>query len=251
MEKRKFATGYWVHQLFTETSLITMATGFGPLAEVTWTEAERRCPVVMILTRKGAILTDSEIADLTGVDCRCVNQLRKALTETRDSRQVAMVMVFGVVLSEGDVMPSHIFETGLRVNTDIYLEAMESTVLPWIKTVAGVRPWEWQQDSAPAMYPNRSIEWSRTTATTWSRRTAGLPAVLILIRWTILCEATSRHILTDVSTIPRPPWSPPLRRTLPPWTRPWWPRPAWPSEAWWRPSSRLKAAFWIKCEGKT
>jgi hypothetical protein len=44
-----------------------MATGFGPLAKVTWMEAERRCAVVMILTRKGDILTDSEIADLTGV----------------------------------------------------------------------------------------------------------------------------------------------------------------------------------------
>jgi hypothetical protein len=51
-------------------------------------EAERRCAVVMILTRKGDILTDSEIADLTGVDCRRVNQLRRALTETRDPRQV-------------------------------------------------------------------------------------------------------------------------------------------------------------------
>jgi hypothetical protein len=67
-------------------------------------------------------LTDSEIDDLTGVDCRRVNQLRKALTETRDPRQVVMVMVCRVVSSEGDVMPSHIFETGLRVNTDIYLE---------------------------------------------------------------------------------------------------------------------------------
>ncbi len=47
-----------------------MAKGFGPMAEVTWTEAERRFAVVMILTRKGDILIDSEIADLTGVDCR-------------------------------------------------------------------------------------------------------------------------------------------------------------------------------------
>ncbi len=54
-----------------------MATGFGSLAEVTWTEAERRCTVVMILTRKGDILTYSEIADLTGVDCRRVNQQRR------------------------------------------------------------------------------------------------------------------------------------------------------------------------------
>ena len=42
----------------------------------------------MILTRKGDILTDSEIADLTGVDRRRVYELRKALTETRDPRQV-------------------------------------------------------------------------------------------------------------------------------------------------------------------
>jgi hypothetical protein len=42
----------------------------------------------MILTRKGDILTNREIADLTGVDRRRVNQLRKALTETRDPRQV-------------------------------------------------------------------------------------------------------------------------------------------------------------------
>ncbi len=42
----------------------------------------------MILTRKGDILTDREIADLTGVDRRRVNQLIKALTETRDPRQV-------------------------------------------------------------------------------------------------------------------------------------------------------------------
>ncbi len=60
-----------------ETSRSTMATGFRPLAEVTWMEADRRCAVVMILTRKGDILTDSEIAYLTGVDHRHVNQLRR------------------------------------------------------------------------------------------------------------------------------------------------------------------------------
>jgi hypothetical protein len=54
------------------------------MVEVTWTEAKRRCAIVMILTTKGDILTDGEIADLTGVDCRHVNPL----TETRDPRQV-------------------------------------------------------------------------------------------------------------------------------------------------------------------
>jgi hypothetical protein len=58
-------------------------------------------------------------------------------------------------------MPPHIFETGLWVNTDIYLEVMESTVLPWIKTVAGDRPCMWLQDLAPCYVFNRSIKWLR------------------------------------------------------------------------------------------
>jgi hypothetical protein len=58
-------------------------------------------------------------------------------------------------------MPPHIFETGLWVNTDIYLEVMESTVLPWIKTVAGDRPCMWLQDPAPCYVFNRSIKWLR------------------------------------------------------------------------------------------
>jgi len=36
---------------------------------------------------------------------------------------------------------------------------MESTVLPWIKTVAGDRPWVWPQDPAPCHVSNRSIKW--------------------------------------------------------------------------------------------
>jgi hypothetical protein len=96
---------------------------------------------------------------------RWVAMCPKDIPRVMKTKLPATVMVFGVVSSEGDVMPPHIFETGLRVNTDIYLEVMEKTVLPWIKTVAGDRPWVWQQDSAPCHVSNSG---SRTTATTWS-----------------------------------------------------------------------------------
>ena len=43
------------------------------------------------------------------------------------------VMAIGVVSSEGHCMPPHIFEAGLKVNTEVYLKVMEETVLPWIK----------------------------------------------------------------------------------------------------------------------
>ena len=38
----------------------------------------------------------------------------------------SMVMVFGVVLSEGHIMQPHIFEVGLKVNTKVYLDMLKS-----------------------------------------------------------------------------------------------------------------------------
>jgi hypothetical protein len=114
-------------------------------------------------------------------------------------------MVFGVVLSEGEVMPSHIFDTGLRVNTDIYLEAMESTVLPWIKTVAGVRPWVMQQDSVPAMSPNRTIDWLKDHCYDLVSKDCWPPGSPDLNLLDCFGGATWRFILTNVPTLPRPP----------------------------------------------
>ena len=62
----------------------------------------------------------------------------------------ATVMVFGVLSSEGHIMPPHIFEVGLKVNTKVYLDVLKSVVIARCNQVAGSRPWVWQQDSAPA-----------------------------------------------------------------------------------------------------
>ena len=40
------------------------------------------------------------------------------------------VMVFGVVSSKGHIMPPHIFEVGLKVNTKVYLDVLKSVVIP-------------------------------------------------------------------------------------------------------------------------
>ena len=60
----------------------------------------------------------------------------------------ATVMVFGVVSSEGHIMPPRIFKVGLKVNTKVYLDVLKSVVIPWCNQVAGGRPWLWQQDCA-------------------------------------------------------------------------------------------------------
>ena len=40
----------------------------------------------------------------------------------------ATVMVFGVVSSEAHIMPPHIFEVSLKVNTKVYLDVLKSLV---------------------------------------------------------------------------------------------------------------------------
>ena len=56
----------------------------------------------------------------------------------------ATVMVFGVVSSEGHIMPPHIFEVDLKVNTKVYLDVLKNVVIPWCNQVAGGKPWVWQ-----------------------------------------------------------------------------------------------------------
>ena len=55
----------------------------------------------------------------------------------------ATVIVFDVVSSEGHMMPTHIFEVGLKVNTKVYFDVLKSVVIPWCNQVASGRPWVW------------------------------------------------------------------------------------------------------------
>ena len=72
---------------------------------------------------------------------------------------LATVMVFGMVSSEGHIMPPHILEVGLKVNTKVYLDVLKSVVIPWWNQVAGGRPWVWQQDSALANKSKETQVW--------------------------------------------------------------------------------------------
>ena len=78
----------------------------------------------------------------------------------------AMVMVLGVVSSEGHIMPPHIFEVGLKVNTKVYQDVLKRVVISWCNQVAGGRPWVWQQDSAPGHKSKENQLGFRKSATT-------------------------------------------------------------------------------------
>ena len=67
----------------------------------------------------------------------------KIATSNRDMLRVmktkflATVMVLGEVSSEGHIMPPHVFEVGLKINTKVYLDVLKSVVIPWCNQVTG------------------------------------------------------------------------------------------------------------------
>ena len=116
-------------------------------SDTMFNERDRRCAAVQLM-----VFTDPNYNNRT-----IANTLKMQIwiaTNNRDVPRVmktkfpATVMVFGVVSSEGHIMPPHIFEVGLKVNTKVYLDVLKSVVILWCDQVAGGRPWVWQQDAA-------------------------------------------------------------------------------------------------------
>ena len=104
----------------------------------------------------------------------------------------ATVMVFGVVSSEGHIMPPHHFEVGLKVNTKGYLDVLKSVVIPWCNQVAGGRPWVWQLDRRRPTSPKRPRLGFRRSATILYRFLTGPLLPRPGTRWTTLFGHTSR-----------------------------------------------------------
>ena len=96
----------------------------------------------------------------------------------------ATVMVFGVVSSEGHIMPPHIFEVSLKVNTKVYLDVLKRVEIPWCNQVSGGRPWCGQQDSRWPTSPKKPRLGFRRSATTLYPSLTGPPPHPTWTRWT-------------------------------------------------------------------
>ena len=151
----------------------------------------------------------------------------------------AMVMVFGVVSSEGHIMPPHIFEVSLKVNTKVYLDVLKGVVIPWCNQVAGGRPCRTRRQPTS---PKRARIGFRRSATTLYPSLTGPPPSLT---WTTSFGRTSR---TSPPTTPKPAWLLPSAEYSSSSRRRLWKRHA-PSSGsvlrWWL---RLKAATLNRCQ---
>ena len=112
-------------------------------------EQDQRCAAVQLMRSTDPTSDNRTIASTLKMQIWIAMNNRHVLRGMK-TKFPATVMVFGVVLNECHIIPPHIFEVGLKVNTKVYLDVLKGVLIPWCNQVAGGRPWVCQQDSAPA-----------------------------------------------------------------------------------------------------
>ena len=114
-------------------------------------ERDRRCAAVQLMLSTDPSYDNRTIASTLKIQIQTVQRLRVQLNGS--------IMVFGVVSSESHIMPPHIFEVALKLNTKVYPYVLKSVVIPWCNQVAGGRPWVWLQDSTPTHKSKDTQAW--------------------------------------------------------------------------------------------
>ena len=209
-------------------------------------ERDRRCATVQLMLSTNPSYDNRTIASTLKMQIRMVQYLRAQLMH-RTTHRTATVMVFGMVSSEGHIMPPHIFKVGLKVNTKGYLDVMKSVVIPWCNQVASARPWVWQQDSALA-HKSKETQASEGVLRLCTLLSLAPPPHPTWTRWTTSFGHTSRTSPTWPPTTPKPAWSPPSAKYSPSSRRCLWKRHAPSSGSVSRQWLRLKAATLNRCQ---
>ena len=102
-------------------------------------ERDQRCAAIQVMLSTDLSYDNRTIASTLKIQIWIAMNNRDVPREMK-TKFLAMVMVFGMVSSEGHIMPPHIFEVGLKVNSKVYLDVLKSVVISWCNQVAGGRP---------------------------------------------------------------------------------------------------------------
>ena len=127
-------------------------------SDTMFNERDRRCATVEFMISTNRTYDNRTIASTLKMQIWMATNNRD-MPRVMKTKFPATVMIFGVVSSEGHIMPPHIFEVSLKVNTKVYLNVLKSVVIPWCNQMAGGRPWVWQQDSTPAHKSKETQAW--------------------------------------------------------------------------------------------
>lgn len=76
------------------------------------------------------------------------------------TKHPAKVMMFGLIASDGKKMDPVFVESGVKINTDVYIDILETHVKPWIDANYGSeQKYLYQQDGAPAHTAKKTQRW--------------------------------------------------------------------------------------------
>ena len=111
-------------------------------SDTMFNERDRRCATVQLMLSTDPSYDNRTIASILKMQIWIATNNRD-VSRVMKTKYPATGMVFGVVSSESHIMPPHIFEVGLKVNTKVYLDVLKGVVIPWCNQVVGDRPWVW------------------------------------------------------------------------------------------------------------
>ena len=112
-------------------------------SDTMFNERDWRCAAVQLMLSTDPSYDNRTIASTRKIQIWIATNNRD-VPRVMKTKFPATVMVFGVVSSEGHIMPPHIFEVSLKVNTKVYLDVLKSEVIPWCNQVASSsRTWRW------------------------------------------------------------------------------------------------------------
>ena len=98
-------------------------------SDTMFNERDRRCTAVQHMLSTNPSYVNRIIASTLKMQIWIATNNRD-VPRVMKTKFPTTVLVFGVVSSEGHIMPPHIFEVGLKVNTKVYLDALKSVVIP-------------------------------------------------------------------------------------------------------------------------
>ena len=93
-------------------------------------ERDRRCAAVQLMLSTDPSYDNRTIASTPKMQIWIATN-NKDVPRVMKTKFPATVMIFGMVSSENHIMPPHIFEVGLKVNTKVYLVVVKCVVIPW------------------------------------------------------------------------------------------------------------------------
>ena len=127
-------------------------------SDTMFNERDRRCAALQLMLSNDPSYDKRTMASTLKMQI-WIAMNNRDLARVIKTKFPATVMVFGVVSSEGHIIPPHIFEVGLKVNSKVYLDVLKSVVIPWCNQVASGRPWVWQRDSVLAHKSKETHAW--------------------------------------------------------------------------------------------